>query len=539
MTVGVLVASICLGQDNFKTNKISIFKDGSSFVQSKGTVKPIKGVFTIPEKEIPKALFGTYWISNSRGKIKEIMATSDTVISYQKTNALTIGELLLANKGKDVKITTTENIEGNIDDVISLNSDKEQFDSITMNRKILLVAVPHIVMLKLKDGSTSCIPIETIKKLVVINNMKYEYIRKQQKQENGLKIKFNDESAVQDLDMMYLQQGLSWTPFYNLELMADGKAKLQLRAEVVNKASNILNADINFVVGVPNFKFSDNLTGLVNFLNIENKKNNESLLSSQSQIFSNSIVQSGINADPGPDAEEPELSLDNKSKAENEEDLYFYSVKNVSLNKNARAHFQLFNETIDYDHLYECALPPNKERYFYFSDFQQDQKVINEVTHSIRFKNQTTNPFTSGPVLVTKQTENGVVPLSQDLLKYTPAKGSSSIILTKASDIQITHAEHEKERVINYKKWNNNFYDMFKVEAKVKLKNFKNQDVKVQLSRLVFGVMDNSDIKYIIKENKPTSFYQNKLNLVTWEVELKAGEEKDFFYYFDYYYQRM
>ena len=56
-----------------------------------------------------------------------------------------------------------------------------------------------------------------------------------------LKIDFSTEKPEQPLDLMYLENGLSWSPTYLIELVDDKTANLTLRAEVVNNAENINN----------------------------------------------------------------------------------------------------------------------------------------------------------------------------------------------------------------------------------------------------------------------------------------------------------
>ena len=59
---------------------------------------------------------------------------------------------------------------------------------------------------------------------------------------------------------MYLRKGLGWFPNYVVNLKGEEEAEIILRALVVNDAEAIENANINFVVGVPNFKYNNILT---------------------------------------------------------------------------------------------------------------------------------------------------------------------------------------------------------------------------------------------------------------------------------------
>lgn len=65
--------------------------------------------------------------------------------------------------------------------------------------------------------------------------------------------------------MMYLVQGLNWILIYFLELLEDKKVCLKFSVEVINNMEDIEGIDVNFVVGVFNFKYVNVYFSLINF----------------------------------------------------------------------------------------------------------------------------------------------------------------------------------------------------------------------------------------------------------------------------------
>ena len=55
---------------------------------------------------------------------------------------------------------------------------------------------------------------------------------------------------------------------YTLRLLNEKKAELLLQAEIINDAEDLMNTDIDLVLGTPKFKFDMYLTDLLDYKNI-------------------------------------------------------------------------------------------------------------------------------------------------------------------------------------------------------------------------------------------------------------------------------
>ncbi|MEZ4924876.1 MAG: hypothetical protein R3A50_01275 [Saprospiraceae bacterium] len=501
------------------TSSISIFKNGTAFFIKSGKVPAEDKVYRMTE-HIPSALFGTFWLSSPSNELNFVSSYIDTLESSEKMLANSIAEMLSANLGQKVKlhIGESEVVEGVVEELgkmedVRIISPRQSIINLRMDGKWLTLTVQEIRRIEFPEPP----------------NRYYELTKKEIKP--VLQVDFNSVKKEQDLDMMYLSSGLSWTPVYLIELIEEQKARLSLRAEVVNNVEDINNTDVNFVVGVPNFNDAKKLSALVDFsasgfhdypaaADVNRFANSVQVLNSNTYEIEEFAPVSPSGTTDGIDGSA-------------EEDLFFYTLKNMNLKKGGRGHYPVFTANIDIAHIYECNLPGNTESKNYYKDdflFSPDPTVV---YHSIKLINDTKYPFTTGPAMVVKQ-QGDTKPISQDRLNYTSVKGHSFMKLTEAPDVRINQAEKtievkEKAKTIvrgNY----TDYYDLFTVEGKIKVENFKNKKIDLNIKRTIMGDLQKSSIKWLTANRinttgRNSSGYQNNTTDVCWETSIGAGEE--------------
>ena len=79
----------------------------------------------------------------------------------------------------------------------------------------------------------------------------------QEEERKALQFKIKGATDHASLTMGYLEHGLGWTPSYLVSLQDDKKAQITMQAVLVNDAEDLTNTDLFFVVGVPNFAYSN------------------------------------------------------------------------------------------------------------------------------------------------------------------------------------------------------------------------------------------------------------------------------------------
>ena len=107
---------------------------------------------------------------------------------------------------------------------------------------------------------------------LTIENMNTELPHKETKTTKRKRLQFQFESANEDVEilLMYFRPGVRWIPTYRVDLAEDDVeddaankegevpeklARLDLQAEIVNEAEDLIDMPIDIVVGVPNFRF--------------------------------------------------------------------------------------------------------------------------------------------------------------------------------------------------------------------------------------------------------------------------------------------
>lgn len=506
-------------QKDFKTSSISIFKNKSAFFIKSGTVETTDGTYRITEN-IPPALFGTYWMSSPNGELTSMSSYMDTVQTKKSATANSILDMLKANIGKDVVL---------------------YFDQTGFARGTIATIQPNtlpsqnIVTLQTSDRWLT-LPVSNIKRVDFLEKPTQEFELEQQDVKPVLEVNFASNSNKQSLDLMYLAGGLSWTPLYLIELTNEQRARLTLRAEVVNDVENIEETDVHFVVGVPNFSFANRLSPLVQ-LAIPNFVNH--LATREVNAFSNTLTAqtfnyTTLNEDPF-DLEETSASgLEGSA----EEDLYFYTLKNMTLRKGGRGHYPVFSADVNIEHIYECNLPQNTANpSFYRESFLFDPNP-NKVFHSIKLQNNTTYPFTTGAAMVIKR-DGTTKPISQDRLNYTPVKGHSFVKLTEAPDVHIKQAEKATNREENARKVSRDrniyYYDLITVTGQIEVKNYKNKEIDLNIRRPIIGDLQQSSVKWLKEERINSNGDLNTITDVCWETSIAAEEELTITYSYQIY----
>lgn len=503
----ILMSLNLTAQQDLKIKSISIFKNGQSFVIKKGDVKTNNNTYRLTET--PDALFGTLWFYSNNAKINQITSKLDSVSITNEEQVKNFPQLLFANKGKQLTITTTDDK--------TYNGVVENFDSpespiaiIKTDGKWISIS-PSLI----KNIGFNYQPQITAQITAIINKPVIDILF--------------DNNGKQNLEMMYLQNGLSWVPTYLLELVSETTANIKLQAELSNNTEDIRNTHVNLVVGVPNFQYATHPATLLSFLgNIEPRYGyNLDAVSSRNmgQMKSNFYLSDKVSE------VETEVQIDNTSSSTG--DFYFYSIKNLTLPKNGRGSYMLFENTINIKHIYECILNSGQNNNNYDSSYSFEP-VVSDVYHIIEVENNTNNPFTTGSIMVIdKKTQR---PLTEDMLKYTPINQSSSIKLTSSPDIRVKEEENVLKTQEAAKKANGYSYKLLTIESEVSITNSKKENVAMVIKKTLDGKMLKSSIKYDSSQNPNSDRYNiNPVEKLNFKLDVKAGQTSKFTYTYQKY----
>jgi hypothetical protein len=547
-----LVLGICLvyslaaqsGEEpgpELKTASVAAFKNGLAFVVKQGEIRLEAGVGNL--EPVPNATLGSLWIApNDAGaSLDEVVARRQTISAEQ--NLTVLADVLLANAGKVVTIIDNsqkeytgeivgfrplEKGEKSVDGSAALpNPSENGLDANGLPSLGQPRIAPEFLLLR-TEGKLLALYFHNVARVVLPADAILEL--RQEVERKALQFKIKGASGHANLTMGYLEHGLGWTPSYLISLQDEKKAQITMQAVLVNDAEDLKDTDLFFVVGVPNFAYANVPSpmaleqSLLEFMQAASRRDD------MNARYSNAITgQMTVGGTVAFDAKAmPDLTTTTEElQGEQEEDLFLYSRKDVTLPRGARATYNVFSETLNYEHIYEWNLE-DKPRVDGFGNAQSisnpgsDWFSRDNVWHALRLKNTTKFPWTSAPTLVI----SGTRPLSQDTVPYTPKGATSSLKLTVATDIRASHEENEVERERDVQRRHNYNYDQVTVEGKLTIKNYKSKAVQLSIADRVRGTVESQTDDGKSDKLAEAIAVDNPLSRLTWELTLQAGEER-------------
>ena len=327
--------------------------------------------------------------------------------------------------------------------------------------------------------------------------------------------------------MGYLQKGLGWTPSYLVSLQDDKTARITMQAVLTNDVEDLTNADVFFVVGVPNFQFADTWSPMaLQQTLVEYMRDAKAL---KSAPFSNSIFDQRIAGGivQAQEAETFETTVGALQGAP-EEDLFLYSRPAVTLAKDERATYNIFVATVGCEHNYEWDVADDPQVDIYGNRLNNarpsnpaDQQASNVVWHSLRLKNGSGFPWTSAPAMVI----SGTKALSQDTLLYTSKGASTNLRITIATDVRTDKKELEIDRQPKALYRNGSEFEAVTVEGTLKLKSYKSKEIALKVSRSLLGEVISTTLSGQTEKLGEGIRGVNPTSRITWNVKLKPGEQ--------------
>jgi hypothetical protein len=456
-----------------------------------------KSSLNLPED----VLFGTLWVGSSTAEINSINSVQGELPGSRKLESLR--EMLANNTGKRVRL------------ILAYQDPEEAVVENVLN---------NVAVFKTKDRWITT----TIEKIETIEFLDAPVLTAKEKGQ-VLQIEWNEKATGrQSISVVYMRNKLGWVPEYFVILGNDNMATISLRAKLVNDAEDIKNAGINFVAGVPNFKYG-NVTDPLSSKEEFGKFMWE--FGDQKPDFQYGLFENRKPMNKG--TYRVEIAPDGATvfaEGEASEDFYYYTVKNLTLPKGGRATYPLLDGRVNVKHLYAADLPANGEYYLIRSENSKTDERVTTVYHSIELTNSTGQPWTSGSAFVVKDGGGETEPMAQDLMPYTSAGNTAEVQITSSPEIRVTDMEEEKDREEDAKEQDKISYDMITVEGKIDVQNNKDEALTLDIRRPITGTLIRSDLQWTFTKDVTMHSALNPQNQVKWEVPLKAAEKKTITY---------
>lgn len=514
---------------NIPVRTVTVFKNNQSLVYKSGKV-PVKNS-RYETKDLPDALFGTFWITSATDELASVFSRQDSVEVKEPANDNVA--LLEANLGKKVNVWLA--LGGNAAPVVESGTVEKVEKLPTQpgyaNYSNYRVHLRSETARWLTFYATQITRIDFSEKPDLDFQSKTLY----KKTEETLAVNFKTDKPEQEIGMLYLTNNLGWTPVYNLTLADKGKSRLSLRAEIANDADDLGDAELRLAVGNPNFTFANRADWMVNFVQnlwLQNTDNQYFTGAQQMALRSNYMRSDAYNY-----LAEAEVSASGENfEGAQAEDFFFYTVRPGNFPKNSRYQLPIFETEVEPVHFYECRLPGAGPNSFatYYDQRPNPNEPKNPVFHYVEFKNPTKYPFTTGAANILSQSGGVTYPLSQDKLPYTPPTANCKVKIAQTPEIKVTHGEGDVERKENTFLFFSRSYDEVKVEGQVYVVNYKKEPVTLKIKRNIEGTPLSSEHKWTTVQEQAT-LRVNPSYEVEWVIELKPGEEKKWKYSYKVY----
>lgn len=477
--------------------RLAIFKNGTSFVKREARVTVANQSFLIPAPQ--QALLGTYWISLGKEATLRAAVTKVDIIRVQRT---------------------INQIEDHLHNAIG--------QTITLYRDVATPALQvvtgvlrsynkgaRLLTLQMPQGQTLVADVADFQQITLPGSAANTFMG------DSLvaytKISVDKPISNITAGTLALERGIDWYASYLVRILNDKEARIEMKATIVNRGETYLNTPVDIIIGSPEMFFGNTLDPssvkyLMNDLVPVGNDNNfnytrVSLLNTTSQA-----VGSYSNGTQDDDEDEEAETKD----GENLEDLFYYRLGTLDLEKNASVMVPVLTATVTYKDLYTTNLATNST----------DEEATIPVFHDYQLTNTTAAPFTTGAALILTGDDQ---PQAQSRVTYTPVKGKLELRLSKALDVAVKNEETEqrREKLIKNPKYNSTL-DKIWLGGNISVTNFKKERITIRMRKSIKGTaIRQSDNGSFRKKGEAGN---NALTLLEWEVVIEPGATKEITY---------
>ena len=556
--------------------EVTVFKDGHAFVLHEGRL-PTDASGNVVMDYLPVPVIGTFWTYSGDNSVKLSNVVAGQRRATIERTALCLRELLEANVGAEAIVTETNNLSypATILGFPTRTSDELAATS-PPNSPPRLPEKGPVVLLKTAEG-TKVVALERIQDVTFKHPLKPKVGQEEFRNSLTMKLDWAGRKAAEsaEVGLVYLQKGIRWIPSYKVDLDGKGRAVVRLQATVLNELTDLDNATLQLVIGVPTFYFKDTVdpmalqqtaAQLSQFFQSNSGRafdNGRSLLANN--LGNAMMTQTARMGDYGNAGEgQPGAGDPNAPESAKNEDLYVFTVRKVTLKKGERAVFPLVEVTVPYQDVFALELPfapPAAVRQSLSSQQQAElARLFNapKAQHKARLENRSNYPFTTAPALVLRE---GRV-LAQGMMTYTAVGASTDLNITTAVDIQVKKSDIETKRTPNAFTLSDNKFMRVDLKGNIRLTNHREQAVEVEIVRHALGHIDDADRDGKVEMNNvfestdylPMGDYDypywwnwytwpswwhhvNGVGRITWKLKLEPGKPEEVNYAWHYYWR--
>ena len=529
----LLVALPCLAappaQMETQVKRVALFKNGLGFFVREGKLPDAQVVKIAP---FAAPAHGTFWLSYPQQLTllelvaREIATSADVPVSNT-------ADLLAANVGRQVIISWAaldrQPLKGKLLAVSAIQeqprpdpygwgrgtSPDSYNRGYSPGRMVLIQTSEGVVALDASVGQVMILgdaPVLTLAK----KTKAWE-----------LEAQFKEAAPGTLVAASYLAKGITWAPSYIVDITDPKQARVAGKAEVINEAEPLKGVHVDLVTGFPNLAYADVVSplagkeDLAGFIAAMLRRTSPQGVSGAAAALRQSVSYSDESTRtvmPSYGAAEAGATV---------EDLFLYPVEKVTLNKGEVGYFPLFSASVPYKQIYTWSIPDYVNEQDQYGNQQREQRnTQEEVWHSIKLTNQTKLPWTTAPAQTVKNEQL----LGQDMMEYTSPAAVTTLKITRAMAVQAEQSEREVERARSAVRMYGWDYDRITIEGKLRVANRKSESVEMEIKKTLSGEVQLTSPQAQAEKPARGLARMNPLNIVTWNVMVAPGEQKEITY---------
>jgi hypothetical protein len=327
----------------------------------------------------------------------------------------------------------------------------------------------------------------------------------------------------------YLAKGFAWAPSYRVRLLDDKTLSIEQQAVLKNEMEDLSDAEVSLISGYPSIQFANVVSPLSlgqNWADFfaqlamgeadENPTNNGNVAVQQQVMMNAAVPERG----PATPAMPPGESSD----------IHYQSIGRRSLAEGDSLLLPVAAATAPYHRIVEWVVRDNRDANGRIQDFRQydnSPRPADSAWDALKFNNALPFPMTTAPAMVE---DNGHF-AGQRMIYWVNVGDETTLQITKALSIVTRSEEHEdaeEDRKVVY--IGGEQFRKVSVEGDLTIANHRAQPVEVVIRRQFSGDLISAD-EHPKRELQEEGVYSvNRRNELTWNLSLKAGEEKTLHY---------
>ena len=337
--------------------------------------------------------------------------------------------------------------------------------------------------------------------------------------------------------MRYLTEGITWSPFYRLDLSEEkgkdggGKLTISAAATVINNYCEFEKAEVEFISGFPSLDFASVLSAVAKKLPmstfLQSLANPSAgtpnyIRNATSGILSQSVLSNSVMSNARPvvqiDKDDEPSAPPSRWSASGMEDIQYKSVGKLSMNKGDVLYLPIASEKTDFEYVTTWSAPLQGE--FSFGEQTPDTNVWSTVS----FRNPFDFALTTAPYEIER---DGKI-LGQSTGSWFGAGELASVKITHALGVSCTMSHFEsgnRARVFRVPRTEGLpelRYRYPDVTAELTLVNRTGKDVKMCVDSVFFGELIKAD-GWPSMTVMSTDRTMNSKNKLVWNVTVPAN----------------